>query len=300
MVKFEFRSHLLKVILLITSVIFVSSCTEDGRKIQKFISRVNAGEINAASKYIYPGDYAKLQLYKEILNKTPNLYMKMVDKENISVNGVEAVKVRLEIRNPSQYYLNYMTRMNKLDHTGHIVDTIYMRETVKGSKMSFNWASITGENLELATISETSSGQEKKVNIRSGKGTDYPVLYQVKSGDKLVIDSYSEDPEWVHCFTVDDICNTIDGYIIRSAVSSVDPEFFPLGIFDSLGIVLSVVILLVVGVLPFGLMMIADALTGRGCMGYIILVGLILGLIYIFYQLLENILFELFIINLPY
>ena len=72
------------------------------------------------------------------------------------------------------------------------------------------------------------------------------------------------------------------------------------GIFDSLGIVLSVVILLVVGVLPFGLMMIADALTGRGCMGYIILVGLILGLIYVFYQLLENILFELFIINLPY
>jgi hypothetical protein len=71
--KFEFRLHLLKVILLITSAIFVSSCTEDGRKIQKFISRVNAGEINAASKYIYPGDYAKLQLYKEILNKTPNL-----------------------------------------------------------------------------------------------------------------------------------------------------------------------------------------------------------------------------------
>ena len=212
--KFEFRLHLLKVILLITSAIFVSSCTEDGRKIQKFISRVNAGEINAASKYIYPGDYAKLQLYKEILNKTPNLYMKMVDKENITVNSIEAVKVRIEIRNPSQYYLNYMTRINKLDHTGHIVDTIYMRETAKGPKMSFNWASIAGENLELATITETSSGQEKKVNIRSGKGTNYPVLYQVKSGDKLIIDSYSENPEWVHCFTVDDVCNTIDGYII--------------------------------------------------------------------------------------
>ena len=226
--------------------------------------------------------------------------MKMVDKENITINGVEAIKVRIEIRNPSQYYLNYMTRMDKLDHTGHIVDTIYMRETVKGPKMSFNWASIKGENLELATITETSSGQEKKVNIRSGKGTDYPVLYQVKSGDKLVIDSYSENPKWVHCFTVDDVCNTIDGYIIRSAVSSVDSEFFPLGIFDSLGLFLSVVILLIVGVLPFGLMMIADALTGRGCMGYIILVGLIFGLIYIFYQLLENILFELFIINLPY
>lgn len=104
-----------------------------------------------------------------------------------------------------------------------------MRETVKGPKMSFNWASIAGENLELATITETSSGQEKKVNIRLGKGTNYPVLYQVKSGDKLVIDSYSENPEWVHCFTVDDVCNTIDGYIIRSAVSSVDSEFFPLG-----------------------------------------------------------------------
>ena len=62
MVKPRFRTYLLNVILLITSVVFVSSCTEDGRKIQKFISRVNAGEINAASKYIYPGDYAKLQL----------------------------------------------------------------------------------------------------------------------------------------------------------------------------------------------------------------------------------------------
>lgn len=267
---------------------------------QKFISRVNAGEINASSKYIYPGDYAKLQLYKEILDKTPNLYMKLVDKENITVNGEKAVRVNIEIRNPSQFYLNYMTRMRKLDQTGHVVDTIYIKETVEGPKMSFNWASITGESLELATISESSSGQEKRVNIRSGKGTDYPVLYQVKSGDKLVIDGYSENPEWVHCFTVDDICNTVDGYIIRSALSSVDSEFFPLGIFDSLGIVLSVIILLIVGVLPFGLMMIADALTGRGCTGYIILVGLILGLIYVIYQLLENILFELFIINLPY
>ena len=65
--------------------------------------------------------------------------------------------------------------------------------------------------------------------------------------------------------------------------------------------VLTAVIVLVIVVLVFGgIHLIASAFMAIPVGGILLLVGSILGLIYCAYQLLEKILFELFIINLPY
>lgn len=287
-----------KYLLLLLSFSIFSSCSYDGRKVKKFISRVNAREINAASKYIYPGDYAKLQLYTEVLEKTPNMFMKLRKKNNIKHDGRKGVRVEIEIINPSPYYLNYLKRMNLLDLSGQVVDTIYIRETNNGRKISFNWAQIEGENLKLATVKTISKDQS--VNIYSEMGTGYSVIHKVHNGQNIIINDYSEDPKWIQCFATDSLCNTVEGYIDRSAIMSVEPEFFPLSIFDSLNVALAFIILLVVSAIPLFLMSIVDVFTQKGAVGCLILVAPILGCLYVIYQLLENILFELFIINLPY
>lgn len=99
---------------------------------------------------------------------------------------------------------------------------------------------------------------------------------------------------------------TKDGCLITSYISpntsiSLDrTAYFHLGIFDSLGVILALVILIVI-VVPFLLLHgVIEAIFTSSMYGPIIVVVLILGLLYVVYQLLEQILFGLFIINLPY
>ena len=71
-------------------------------------------------------------------------------------------------------------------------------------------------------------------------------------------------------------------------------------LFESFGLLVAVVILVVLGfVVVYGHALI-QALFSIPLLGWLLAVGLILGLLYTIYQLLEKILFELFIINLPY
>lgn len=257
---------------------------------------MNAREFNAASLYIYPGDYAKLSLYTDVLRKNPNTFLKLANKRNIKINGTKGVAVEFQCLNTTPYYRNYMESLGLLTSSGMIRDTFLVRQTTKGKKLSFDWARIKGENLELASIRDTTI---HSMNIRSGMGIQYPVVGQLESGRSVIIDNFSENPEWVKCFTIDDHCNPIEGYIYRNSLS-IEQEFFPLGLFESFGLLVAVVILVVLGfVVVYGHALI-QALFSISWLGWLLAVGLILGLLYTIYQLLEKILFELFIINLPY
>lgn len=64
-------------LLLLFTLLFFTSCSNDGRMVEKFLSRINAREFNASSLYIYPGDHAKLRLYAEVLEKNPNTFLKL-------------------------------------------------------------------------------------------------------------------------------------------------------------------------------------------------------------------------------
>jgi hypothetical protein len=259
---------------------------------------MNAHEVNAASKYIYPADHASLYLFnEEIYSKSPNTLFKIKEKQRTLIDGQQCIIVKLECANASQFFQNYMSNLGLLQNNNILVDTIFIRETDKGKCLTFDWAKIAGENLRLATIADENVTE---VNIRSGTGKDYPAIGKFNKAQKIIIDEYSTDPEWVQCYTIDNQCNVVHGFINRTFLKSADSLFFQLRIFDSLGVLVALVVLVIIGLPLFFLRGIFSAISSLPVAGVVICVGLILGLLYSIYQLLENILFELFLINLPY
>ena len=293
-------TNLLKGIAFCLCLLCFCSCSNDGRLVKKFIKRVNAREVNAASKYVYPADHASLYFFnEEVLKKTPNLLLKVIEKENVMVDGHKGVAVKIECKNVSQFFVNYMQNLNMLDKNNCIVDTIIIKETDKGDKITFSWAKVQGENLYLASIDEKQN-DVSSLNIRSGKSEKSDIIGNLTKDKKIVIDEYSEDPDWVQCFTIDHKCNIVQGHIKKSPALKKDSLFFSLGIFDGLSLLVAVIILVVIAFPILYIGSIVQALFGAGIGGIIACVALVLGLIYTVYQLLENILFELFLINLPY
>jgi hypothetical protein len=196
-----------------------------------------------------------------------------------------------------------MRNLNKLDDNNCIVDTILVKETGKGNKITFNWAKVQGENLYLASIKEKQETLQNKVsslNIRSEKSEKSDIIGKLTMDKKIVIDEYSEDPDWVQCFTIDHKCEIVQGHIKKNPALEKNSLFFSLGIFEGLSLLIAVIILVVIAFPIFYIGSIVQALFGAGTYGIIACVALVLGLLYTAYQLLENILFELFLINLPY
>jgi hypothetical protein len=258
---------------------------------------MNAHRVNAASKYIYPADYAGLYLFNEaVYSKSPNTLFKVRKQKSSLINGQRCVIVQLECINASQFFRDYMTNLGMLQSNDIIVDTIFIRETEKRKCLTFNWTKIKGENLQLAAIADTSAGA--RVNIRSGAGMEYAVVGKLDKTKKVVIDEYSRDAEWVKCYTIDHQCNIIQGYVNKKFLKSKE-TFFTLGIFGSLGLIVALIVLVVVGFPLIFVNGIVSAFRQIPFVGIILCVGLILGLLYSVYQLLDNILFELFLINLP-
>ncbi len=280
------------------AVILLSGCGEkpnDGRMVEKFVSRLNAREYSCASQYIYPGDHPKLKLFAEVMSKNPETFFKLISKENATINDKPAVKVRLECVNTTPYFRNYMESLRLIDENGIIEDTWQICETVDGKSLSFNWARIKGENLMLAHLEEGQS-----IPVFRSQSRNSTQINTFKSGDKVIIDNYPADSRWMRCFKTDDNCRLVNGYIDRAAVSSTDGKFFNLNIFDTLSLLVAGLLFLVFGCLFYLIRLIVEALMGTGCLAWILIPCLVLGWLYVLYQLLEKILFELFIINLPY
>ena len=121
-----------------------------------------------------------------------------------------------------------------------------------------------------------------------------------ESSDKVIINNYPADSPWIKCYKVDDNCRVINGYIARDSISTTDGRFFKLNIFDTLSLLVAGLLFLVFGVLFYLIRLIVEALMGTGCLAWVLIPTIILAWLYVLYELLEKILFELFIINLPY
>jgi len=154
---------------------------------------MNAHEVNAASKYIYPGNHPCLYLFNEaVYSKSPNMLFKIQEQQSINVNGQKGVVVKLQCNNSSQFFQDYMMNLGMLNGNDILVDTIFIRETNKGKYLSFDWVKINGENLTLALIADTTINQ---INIHSGEGANYPVVGKLNKAKKIVIDEYTHNPE---------------------------------------------------------------------------------------------------------
>ncbi len=282
----------------LTAILLLSGCKErpnDGRMVEKFISRLNAREYSCASQYIYPGDHPKLKLFAEVMSKNPETFFKLISKENVEVDGKPAVKVRLESVNTTPYFRNYMESLGFADSNGIVEDTWKICETVDGESLSFNWAKIDGENLMLATLVD-----EESIPVYRSRSKNSTQINTFKAGDKVIVNNYPADSPWITCFKTDENCRLINGYIDRASVNTTSGKFFSLGIFDTLSLLVALLLFVVFGALFYLIRLIVEALMGTGCLAWVAIPVLVLGWLYVLYQLLEKILFELFIINLPY
>lgn len=276
----------------------ITSCSKQERDLEKFIARLNAREINEASTYIYEGDHARFRFFCNMLEKNSNLFFELHSKRDILVDGKEAIAVEIECVNISPFFRNYMEPLNLLQPDGTMRDTIYIRRTSKGKKLSFDWAGIGGENLKIASISNPNVNT---MNIRESNSTNSRIVGKLPQGSSILIDEYTEDPKWVRCYGLDYQCRKQEGFIYKPSLSTISCDFFHLGIFESMSILLAAIIFFILGVIiVYGGAIIDAVFSGGGCGGWILTTIMIIGILILMYMLLEKILFELFLINLPY
>lgn len=277
-------------------IILFSSCSSNESLVKKFIGRMNAKEYNSASAYIYPGDHPKLRLFCDVMDKNPNMQIKVLEENSCEIEGKQAVVVKLEFINTMQYFRNYMSdRYKVINEDPVMVDTFYIKEYEKGECLSFDWVNITGEDLQSASIEKN----HNRINIRQAPNKKSHVLVIMEKTDNIVIDNYSKT-DWVKCFYMNNQCNLVTGYIYKPYLKSSSSDFFNLSWFDKMGLLLAITILALVVIVPLFLSSIIRALTGDPYTAVFGIVLLILLPLYVAYQLIEHIVFELFLYNLPY
>lgn len=278
-------------------VLSLCSCTSlnNDRRLKKFVSRFNAEEYACASTYIYPDDRMHLAFFaNEVRKKAPNIFIEIEGSETKD----DYVVAKLKWKNANDFLRNYFANIGKpLNETDVLIDTIRIKETLDGDCFSFNWGSpdLNTEKLRLASIIEENV---ERMNIRDGAGKGAHIIGKLKKGDNILIED--EGKGWSRCYQVNNESKVQMGYIYTANMSVKESAFFSLGIFDSMSLLVALIIIVVICVPLFFLRGIVESIMNSGCVGMSACVLLLLGLIYVIYQLIEKILFELFIINLPY
>ena len=291
----------LKLLCAFIATIFMVSCNHEERNLKKFESRLNAGEYDCASVYLYDGDLPSFSFFcNELRKKNPNLLIKQKSCTNGTVDGNEALFAEFELVNSSKAVRQYFTNIGyKLSPEHTFKDTILIRESNEGKKLSFNWGMKHNDenSYQLAHI----TGKDvEELNIRKSPNDQSSIIGKLHKGDDILIDNTGEEAQWVRGYMVNSKGDIISGYIQNTQLGKKTSSFFSLGLFDSmtlLGAVLVFVLICVFFVFGSSIFLMISAIPVAGI---IITVGCILGLIYSAYQLIEKILFELFLINLPY
>lgn len=278
-------------------VLSLCSCTNlnNDRRLKKFVSRFNAEEYACASTYIYPDDRMHLAFFaNEVRKKVPNAFIEIEDSE--TKDGY--VVAKLKWKNANDFLRKYFANIGKpLSENDVLIDTIRVKETLDGDCFSFDWGSpdLNTKKLKLASITEENV---ERMNIRTGAGKGARIIGKLEKGDNILIED--DGKGWSRCYQVNNESKVQAGYIYSANMSIKESAFFSLGIFDSMSLLVALIIVVVICVPLFFLRGVVESIMNSGCVGMSACVLLLLGLIYVVYQLIEKILFELFIINLPY
>ena len=298
-------SKLIKSVALLTILLLLQSCQgySDGRMLKKFVSRFNAAEYASAASYVYPSDRMNVAFFaKEVITLAPNTFIEIEDYETVESGEERYIKASIKWENTTPALMAYFNSIGlPVDKDGRQTIALRVRDTNDGETIAFPWGipNVLPENLWIASA-EKKEGKKEETTIKlyADSSAKSEVLEQTT---KSLIVGQENGTGWRPAYQV-----TKDGCLITSYISpntsiSLDrTAYFHLGIFDSLGVILALVILIVI-VVPFLLLHgVIEAIFTSSMYGPIIVVGLILVLLYVVYQLLEQILFGLFIINLPY
>jgi hypothetical protein len=276
------------------AIVIFSSCSGPERQVKKLFKRINAQEISSASKYIWPEDHAKLYVFnKRFLEKNPLTTFEIVETEEKEVAGQTKVLAEVRVLNGSAQLLAYFDSLQILDKD--VIKIEFEQKTANETDyytFPFNWDDTPmPSELKLGVI------RTKELNLRSGTGTNFPVVSTAKENEQLLIDPNFENENWRRGFLISDDKPVQACYFSSQFSETKTISFFTLGYFESF----SLIVLCLLGVLVcLVFLVLAVVGVGTGGIALLIIIPLIFGPLFFLYQLLENFFFEVFLINLPY
>ena len=284
-------------ITIVILFILVCSCNSNERRVKKFIKRLNAREINSASKYVWPEDHASLFIFNERFLRNDELTTFDILELKSDENN-EVVTATFELLNAKENLKAYFDSLGWLKEN-KLTLTFVPRKTQEADYVSiqFPW-----DDCKLPSSIKKSSVQADRLNLRSGPGLGYSVKRVAEQNEELLIDANYKNNNWRKGFIFNDQGQSETYYFSINWSDEKEISFFTIGYFGTISLIMLGIIGIVVWFLVYPLVLfggIFRAASEAPSMA-LILLALMVGSMYFTYQLLENMLFELFLINLPY
>lgn len=292
---FKNISSMKTILTVIISFFILTSCNSNERMVKKFIKRINAREINSASKYLWPEDHASLYVFNQRFLQNDELTT--FEIEEVTENN-EVITAKINLLNAKDDLKNYFNSLGLLDGNRlHL--TFNTRKTEESNYISIQFPS---NDCGLPQKLKRSSIQTEMLNLRSGPGLGYAVKKQAKQNEDLLIDAGYTHEGWRKGYDFDENGNLQTFYFSSKLSDEKEISFFTLGYFGTTSLIILGLLGILIWFLVYPLVLFGGIFraAGEAPQMALILLALMVGSMYFTYQLLENMLFELFLINLPY
>lgn len=286
--------------LLFLSLLFflLFSCNNRERMVEKFFKRLNANEVNASSKYVWPEDYNKLYVFnKRFLANSQLTNFEVIESESIDEKDI--VKVRVRLLNAKQELLDYLNSLDVMNSKNEIILDFRIRKANDIEYISIPFDSdssiIPIDNLKLSSV------KTEQLNLRAGPGINFNVVGSLKKYDEILIDNKFNNRDWRKGFIINENSSVQKVYLSSKFTDLNEISFFTIGFFGKFSLITLLIVGIIVCVIVYPMVLIGCfRQIGQAPQFALILLGLIIGSLYFTYQLFENFLFEFFLINIPY
>ena len=286
--------------LLFLSLLFflLFSCNNRERMVEKFFKRLNANEVNASSKYVWPEDYNKLYVFnKRFLANSQLTNFEIIESESIDEKDI--VKVRVRLLNAKQELLDYLNSLDVMNSKNEIILDFRIRKANDIEYISIPFDSdssiIPIDNLKLSSV------KTEQLNLRAGPGINFKVVGSLKKYDEILIDNKFNNRDWRKGFIINENSSVQKVYLSSKFTDLNEISFFTIGFFGKFSLITLLIVGIIVCVIVYPMVLIGCfRQIGQAPQFALILLGLIIGSLYFTYQLFENFLFEFFLINIPY
>ena len=286
--------------LLFLSLLFflLFSCNNRERMVEKFFKRLNANEVNASSKYVWPEDYNKLYVFnKRFLANSQLTNFEVIESESIDEKDI--VKVRVRLLNAKQELLDYLNSLDVMNSENEIILDFRIRKANDIEYISIPFDSdssiIPIDNLKLSSV------KTEQLNLRAGPGINFNVVGSLKKYDEILIDNKFNNRDWRKGFIINENSSVQKVYLSSKFTDLNEISFFTIGFFGKFSLITLLIVGIIVCVIVYPMFLIGCfRQIGQAPQFALILLGLIIGSLYFTYQLFENFLFEFFLINIPY
>jgi hypothetical protein len=266
--------------------------------VEKFFKRLNANEVNASSKYVWPEDYNKLYVFnKRFLANSQLTNFEVIESESIDQKDI--VKVRVRLLNAKQELLDYLNSLDVMNSKNEITLDFRIRKANDVEYISIPFDSdssiIPIDNLKLSSV------KTEQLNLRAGPGINFNVVGSLKKYDEILIDNKFNNSDWRKGFIINENSSVQKVYLSSKFTDLNEISFFTIGFFGKFSLITLLIVGIIVCVIVYPMVLIGCfRQIGQAPQFALILLGLIIGSLYFTYQLFENFLFEFFLINIPY